>query len=89
MPIVPNTVKKETVAPKKNTIAFDLSQPIYSLSDLILPAHTLNELKRAISLREHQSAVFEEWGFKSTSMANRVQAKPWRHTLLLSISTAL
>jgi len=66
MPIVPNTVKKETVAPKKNTIAFDLSQPIYSLSDLILPAHTLNELKRAISLREHQSAVFEEWGFKHT-----------------------
>lgn len=43
-----------------------MSQPTYSLSDLILPAHTLNELKRAISLREHQSAVFEEWGFKHT-----------------------
>ena len=66
MPIVPNTVKKETTPPKKNTIEFDLSQPIYSLSDLILPTHTLNELKRAISLREHQSAVFEEWGFKHT-----------------------
>ena len=53
-------------AAQKSTITFDLSRPVYSLSDLILPTHTLNELNRAISLREHQTAVFEQWGFKHT-----------------------
>ena len=66
MPIVPNTSKSEGTPPKKSTITFDLSRPVYSLSDLILPTHTLNELNRAISLREHQTAVFEQWGFKHT-----------------------
>ena len=66
MPIVPNTSKSEGTPPKKSTITFDLSRPVYSLSDLILPTHTLNELNRDISLREHQTAVFEQWGFKHT-----------------------
>lgn len=53
-------------AGNKNQPTFILSEARYTLEDLILPQHTRNELQRAISLREHQAAVFQEWGFQNT-----------------------
>lgn len=62
----PNVSQSSSTNAKNKAISFELSEPRYTLTDLILPKHTLNELNRAISLREHQQSVFNDWGFKQT-----------------------
>lgn len=70
MPIVTpssTTISDKLVSSiKKNPIQFELCEAHYQLNDLILPEHTKNELQRAISLREYQQSVFQEWGLKDT-----------------------
>ena len=69
MPInYPNNQPKTTThqTTNKTQINFELSEPRYSIQDLVLPSKTTNELQRAISLRQHQQAVFQDWGFKYT-----------------------
>lgn len=51
---------------KKTQIAFELTEPKYSISDLILPLMTKNELIRAIGLRKYQKSIYEDWGFDKT-----------------------
>lgn len=62
----PNSKLSQSPTAPKKTISFELSEPRYTLTDLVLAQHTLNELNRAISLREHQQSVFNDWGFKQT-----------------------
>ncbi|MBS9783559.1 MAG: ATP-binding protein [Pasteurella sp.] len=68
---VDNVSKKESINVKpsdnkKAKIDFELSEPLYSMEDLILPEITKSELDRAISLRHFQKEVFEDWGFSQT-----------------------
>lgn len=58
----------EKVEPPKQstTPKFELSEAKYEFSDLVLPEKTLNELKKAIGLRQYQYEIFQEWGFSQT-----------------------
>ncbi|VXA91502.1 AAA family ATPase [Enhydrobacter sp. AX1] len=50
----------------KPRIEFELSEPFYSMEELVLPILTKSELQRAIALRRFQKEVFEDWGFSNT-----------------------
>lgn len=47
-------------------IAFELSDALYKMDDLVLPIKTKADLERTIGLRQYQSEVFEHWGFSET-----------------------
>lgn len=75
MPINTSATQSQVVTPvqapavsqvKKPVIAFELTQPLYAMSDLILPIKTKAELKRVIALRQFQKEVFDNWGFAAT-----------------------
>lgn len=54
---------KPKIPPK---ISFELSEALYKMDDLVLPAKTKSELERAIGLRQYQKEVFDDWGFVDT-----------------------
>lgn len=68
MPINFNNKPSESAQPqqKKPTIQFELTRPLYALNDLVLPAHTQNELQKVIALRQYQKEIFQDWGFAET-----------------------
>ena len=51
---------------KATKIEFELSNALYQMHDLILPAKTKSDLQKAIGLRQHQKEVFDDWGFSQT-----------------------
>lgn len=65
MPIDFNS-KNTTQSKAKSSIPFDVSEPRYTLDDLILSEKTHSELNKAIGLRQYQYEVFNDWGFSKT-----------------------
>ena len=64
-----NSVKPEateTSNKSSSKIQFELSEPKYRFSDLVLPAKTFDELKHFLDLRKNQREIFEDWGFLET-----------------------
>lgn len=59
-------VNVQTQNNNKPRIEFELSEPFYSMDELVLPILTKSELQRAIALRHFQKEVFEDWGFSNT-----------------------
>lgn len=47
-------------------IQFELSNALYQMQDLILPATTRSQLQKAVGLHRYQKEVFENWGFSQT-----------------------
>ena len=45
---------------------FELVDPKYQLSDLVLPQATMADIKKALSLQKFQNEIFETWGLKET-----------------------
>lgn len=45
---------------------FVLSAPKYTLSDLILPQETRQQIDQAMAFRHHQNLVFQQWGLQQT-----------------------
>lgn len=67
MPINPIPVRQnQDVKSNSNTLGFELSNPLYTLSDLILSDKTQSELTKAISLQKFQNEIFQDWGFSKT-----------------------
>lgn len=62
--VSPDKSKKED--PKNKETYFDLSDPKYSLSDIIANPQTLNEIKSLIAFKRDFDKVFNEMGFSST-----------------------
>lgn len=50
----------------QSKIQFELSEPKYQFSDLVLPEKTFNDLKYFLDLRKHQKEIFTDWGFNIT-----------------------
>jgi ATP-dependent 26S proteasome regulatory subunit len=50
---------------------FELSEPKYSLSDVILEAETLNDIRALVSHKKNHALVFGEMGFASTHKFSR------------------
>lgn len=63
-PIEPKAA--EAIGKNSTKIQFELSEPKYQFSDLVLPTKTFDELKHFLDLRKHQREIFEDWGFLAT-----------------------
>ena len=67
MPIDLNSKNKSVnTTSNKPQIQFELTEPRYTLDDLILSEKTYSELNKAIGLRQFQHEVFNDWGFSHT-----------------------
>ena len=67
MPIDLNSKNKYVnTTSNKPRIQFELTEPRYTLDDLILSEKTYSELNKAIGLRQFQHEVFNDWGFSHT-----------------------
>ena len=45
-----------------NSLNFKLSDPIYNLSDMVLPKQTKDKINDVISSRDYRKMIFEDWG---------------------------
>ena len=67
MPIDLNSKNKSVnTTSNKPQLQFELTEPRYTLDDLILSEKTYSELNKAIGLRQFQGEVFNDWGFSHT-----------------------
>lgn len=52
--------------PNTRIVNFLLSEPKYSLDDLIIPDSTRSQINKALAFRKHNDLVFNRWGLKNT-----------------------
>lgn len=60
------TEEKSIKPAKQNSVVFEISDPIFSLNDVILPKHTIDEVLDFISYKNQQDYVFQNWGLSNT-----------------------
>lgn len=66
--------KRVTSEQDQTQIRTKLTQPMYSLSDLILPAITRASLYDFLAYRKHESLIFDQWGLSKTHKKQRQTA---------------
>lgn len=57
--------EREKPAKPSHEKSFQISAPIYSFDDLILPANTMEELKTVVAAQQYRNTVFIKWNLRS------------------------